>query len=84
MTEIELSDGKYRVVDELFDGGGFYALRYGEEWRSLAGDKLVYAMFCEIEYLREGLTSISERPHEFDNPDQLAEVAKYYLEGRTD
>lgn len=52
MTKIELCDGKYTVVDELNEGGRLYALRYGEEWRSLAGDQLVYAMFCEIERLR--------------------------------
>lgn len=52
MAKIELSDGKYTVIDELGEGGGFRALRHGEEWRDLAGDNLVYAMFCEIERLR--------------------------------
>lgn len=51
--KVELNDGKYTVVNDLSEGGGFYALRYGEEWRNLAGDKLVYTMFCEIERLRK-------------------------------
>ena len=53
---IDLYDGKYTVIDELAEGGGFHALRYGEKWRSLAGDKLVYAMFCEIVRLREAIS----------------------------
>lgn len=36
-----------------------------------------------IEYLREGLEYIAE-DHHFDSPAESAEVAKYYLEGRTD
>lgn len=60
MTKIELDDGKYTVVNELFDGGGFYALRYGEKWRNLVGDKLVYAMFSEIERLRDGNEELRE------------------------
>ena len=58
MDKIELFDGKYTVVNELSSGGGFYALRYGEPWRSLAGDKLVYSMFCEIERLRERVAEL--------------------------
>ena len=53
MTRIELLDGKYTVVNELEEGGGFRALRYGEEWRNLNGDNLVLAMAYEIEELRE-------------------------------
>jgi hypothetical protein len=62
MPRIELMDGKYTVVNELESGGGFHALRYGEEWRSLAGDNLVLAMYEEIERLqaeRDELYSIS-------------------------
>lgn len=55
MDKIELNAGKYTVVNELGKGGGFHALRYGEKWRSLAGDNLVLAMFHEIEELRERL-----------------------------
>ena len=52
MSKIELMDGKYTVVNELEEGGGFRALRYGEEWRNLVGDNLVLAMAYEIEELK--------------------------------
>ncbi|CUB28335.1 hypothetical protein [Bacillus cereus] len=52
MREIKLLDGKYTVVNELSDGGGLHALRYGETWRNLAGDNLILAMFHEIEELQ--------------------------------
>ena len=51
MNRLELYDGKYTVINELGSGGRLYALRYGEEWRSLAGDNLVLAMFHKIEEL---------------------------------
>lgn len=52
MNKLELMDGKYTVINELHEGGGFRALRYGEEWRSLSGDNLVLAMYHEIERVR--------------------------------
>lgn len=84
MDKIELSDGKYTVINELSEGGGFRALRYGEEWRDLAGDNLIHAMFCEIERLREGLSYISEDYRSFDSPEQVAEIADAYLNGTED
>lgn len=42
---IDLFDGKYTVVCSPQE---FKALRYGEEWRDLTGDKLVFAMFDRI------------------------------------
>lgn len=56
MAKIELDGGKYTVVNELSEGGGFYALRYGQVWRTLAGDKLVLSMFHEIERLQNKLS----------------------------
>ena len=55
MDRIELDDGKYTVINELGKGGGLKALRYGEEWRNLAGDNLILAMFHKIEELQEEL-----------------------------
>ncbi|WP_060210220.1 hypothetical protein [Sporosarcina koreensis] len=55
MNKIVLDNGKYTVINELGEGGGFRALRHGEEWRSLAGDGLVLAMYHEIERLNEQL-----------------------------
>lgn len=52
-TRIELNDGKYTYVA---DGKGRQkALRYGEEWRDLTGDNLIYWMACKIEELEEKL-----------------------------
>lgn len=72
MNKIELNHGKYTVVNELDEPNGkFYALRYGEEWRSLAGDNLVLAMYHEIEELREKLSEaeslLSEAQDVLDN-----------------
>ena len=51
---IDVYDGKYTVI--LTDNGKrFRALRYGEEWRDLAGDGLVLAMFQRIQELEEQL-----------------------------
>lgn len=46
---INLDDGKYTYQ---FQDGRQNVLRYGEPWRTLTGDKFVYAMACEIERLK--------------------------------
>ena len=39
----DFDDGKYTVIfDET--SGRMSALRYGDEWRDLCGDKLIYSM----------------------------------------
>ena len=58
MSKIVLEDGKYTVINELSEGGGMRALRYGEEWRGLAGDGLILAMYHEIERLQEEIEEI--------------------------
>ena len=35
------------------DDGGLHALRYGEEWRDLTGDKLVFSLAYELNEERE-------------------------------
>lgn len=50
MRKIDLYDGKYTVI---FDDGKLSALRYGEPWRDITGDNLIYWMFVEIEELRQ-------------------------------
>ena len=49
--KIDLDGGKYTVVQK--DNGSLDALRYGEPWRDLTGDNLVYWMAVEIERLRD-------------------------------
>lgn len=50
-TRLELADGKYTLVRE--PTGNMHALRYGEPWRDLVGDNLIYWMAVEIERLQE-------------------------------
>lgn len=45
--EIKLEDGKYTYVLEP-DRGMQYALRYGQPWRDLCGDNLIYWMGVRI------------------------------------
>lgn len=48
-----LEDGKYAIVREPL--GGMRALRYGDEWRDLTGDKLVGALVDRVGELQEQL-----------------------------
>jgi hypothetical protein len=59
IEQIKLYDGKYTI--QLVDNGiSFKVLRYGEEWRDLAGDGLFLAMFQEIQDLKEKLEAANE------------------------
>ena len=51
-TRIDVCDGKYTIIYD-FETGQSEALRYGEKWRDLYGDKMVLAMFDTIVELRE-------------------------------
>lgn len=57
MESLEFEDGKYTVCRE---DGNFYALRHGEAWRDLTGDKLVSSMFSDILELRGVLKEFLE------------------------
>ena len=48
---MDFSDGKYTVV--YYDNGKLVALRFGEVWRDLTGDKMVFWMLHEANQLRE-------------------------------
>lgn len=50
-VKIELDDGKYTYV--LHADGRQHALRHGELWRDLVGDKFVYCLAAHAEELRE-------------------------------
>lgn len=45
--ELSVCEGKYKLVYNSADGD-FKCLRHGEEWQSLVGNKMVYALFCEL------------------------------------
>ncbi len=61
VTQIEIADGKYTLT---LDQGRLTALRYGEKWRDLTGDNLVYWMMCEIQELRDQLAQFEAPPLE--------------------
>lgn len=74
MRRINLCDGKYTIINDLDNGGEFKALRYGEEWRNLTGDKLVLALFEELEkardeaeYWQKQYFALCERTADIDN-----------------
>jgi len=60
MSKITLEDGKYTVV---YEAGVLTALRNGEPWRNMVGDKLVGAMFDEIERLRGAIVAVARESH---------------------
>lgn len=85
----DYDNGKYTVVfDETT--GALYALRYGEYWKDLSGDKLIYWML--VDHIRvldhnkkllsacEELLESAEYWSEYDVPigimDKLQEVVK--------
>ena len=69
----DYENGKYTIVfDE--STGALYALRYGEYWKDLSGDKLIYQMLAEhLQVLEhnERLLSVCE---------ELLESAEYWSE----
>lgn len=66
-TRIDLCDGKYTIICDLRTGQ-FEALRHGERWRSLVGDKMILAMFDKIIELREKLADRDAIPDEVRVP----------------
>jgi len=64
-TRIDLCDGKYSVIFD-FETGRSEALRYGEKWRDLRGDKMVLAMFDRIVELEEQLKTCDKLRADLD------------------
>ena len=58
-TQIDVCDGKYTIIYD-FETGQSEALRYGEKWRDLCGDKMVLAMFDTIVELRERVAEVED------------------------
>lgn len=50
---ITLDDGKYTIVYDKTNSFPEKVLRYGEEWRNVVGDNLIFWLCTEIERLRE-------------------------------
>lgn len=58
MEHIHVADEKYTVV--IHPNGGLEALRYGEKWRDLTGDKLVYCLAYELQEVRRDILFLRE------------------------
>ena len=50
---IELDNGKYIVMYDENNQYPMKCLRYGEEWRDLVGDNLIFWLCAKIEELEE-------------------------------
>ena len=50
---IELDNGKYTVIYDENNQYPMKCLRYGEEWRDLVGDNLIFWLCARIEELEE-------------------------------
>lgn len=56
--KIELDNGKYTIVYNEDNQYPKKCLRYGEEWRDLVGDNLVFWLCNRIQELEEKLDNI--------------------------
>ena len=51
LLNVTIEDGKYTIIQRA--GGRVEALRYGETWQDLTGNKLVLCLAQEVQALRE-------------------------------
>lgn len=58
MTTLSFANGKYTLIEHL--DGRLEALRYGEPWRDLTGDKLVLGLAQEVAILRDALARLRD------------------------
>jgi len=56
---LELENGKYTVYQEK--QGSLKALRYGEPWRDLCGDNLVFYLMVELSEAKDLLKMLGEK-----------------------
>lgn len=54
---IELDNGKYTVMYDENNQYPMKCLRYGEEWRDLVGDNLIFWLCAKIEELGEKINT---------------------------
>lgn len=54
VQRITVEGCKYTVV---INGGDMHALRYGERWKDLTGDKFVYCLATELQAARRALAA---------------------------
>lgn len=58
-NRIDVADGKYTVLG--IEDGHLRALRHGEEWRSLTGDNLIFALAVELQEARDAALAVIEK-----------------------
>ena len=70
MIKVKVDDDKYTVLfpTEPQDHGNFRALRYGEEWRDLTGDSLIYNLVYELNEARAENARLREALEQIDQP----------------
>ena len=74
----DFEDGKYTVIN---DNGNLVALRHGEQWRDLNGDKLVCSMLLEVDALKAQRDELLEACKEAEwNSLHLPESVRIKLE----
>ena len=56
---IELDNGKYAIVYDETNSYPEKCLRYGEEWRDLIGDNLIFWLCKRIEELEEEFDEVN-------------------------
>ena len=56
---IELDNGKYTIYKT--DSGAMTAHRYGEPWRELTGDNLVFSLFNRVRDLEDELNKVDKK-----------------------
>jgi hypothetical protein len=58
--KIVLDDGKYTIVYDKNNQYPIKCLRYGEEWRDLLGDNLIFWLCTRIEELEDEIGDMNE------------------------
>lgn len=56
LLNITFNEGAYTLIRDAT--GKLYALRFGEQWRDLAGDNLILSLGQEVDRLRTALRDI--------------------------
>ncbi len=75
---------KYEIIEDI-NNGVFKALRHGEEWRDLVGDKLILALFDKLQTangLLEEAQDVMSNVHCYDT-DTYRDISKH-LRGEED
>ena len=81
---VTIEGGKYTVVQTEI--GGLVALRYGEDWRDLTGDNLVFCLACRVDELDKDKTALKAelRQQAKANDDNATELKQRIAEAEAD